>query len=89
MEFEWDEEKRLRNIEKHDFDFARVDILFDGRPNVEYRSKYEFEERWLTIGLIDDVFYTIVWTPRGKSKRIISARRARDAEERHYRAVHG
>ena len=63
MEFEWDEDKRELYLEKHDFDFDRVDILIDGRPYLSYRSKYEYEERWLTIALIDDVFYTIVWTP--------------------------
>jgi uncharacterized DUF497 family protein len=89
MEFEWDEDKRLRNIDKHDLDFLRVRLLFDGRPVFTARSKHLDEERWVTTGLVDGRFYTIIWTPRGDSIRFISARRARDAEERAYRALHG
>lgn len=33
MDFEWDEEKRLKNIEKHGIDFLDVDILF-GNPHL-------------------------------------------------------
>ncbi len=29
MRFEWDEEKRRKNIEKHGFDFADVPKLFE------------------------------------------------------------
>ncbi len=89
MEFEWDEEKRLRNIEKHDVDFVRVRQLFDGRPLLRIRSAYEGEERWLSTGYLDDVFYTVVWTARNDKTRIISMRRARDAEKRKYRELFG
>jgi len=34
MEFEWDEAKRLSNLEKHRIDFADVEAIFDGRPVV-------------------------------------------------------
>jgi uncharacterized protein len=33
MDFEWDEEKRLTNIEKHGIDFIDADILF-GNPHL-------------------------------------------------------
>lgn len=32
--FEWDENKRIRNLEKHRLDFVAVRLLFDGRPMV-------------------------------------------------------
>ena len=88
MQVEWDEAKRHANVAKHGLDFARARLLSDGRPVVSYRSSYPPEERWLTTGGIDDRLYTVVWTPRGDAIRLISARRARDAEERAYRAVH-
>jgi hypothetical protein len=34
MDFAWDEEKRLKNIEKHGTDFIDADILF-GNPPLE------------------------------------------------------
>jgi uncharacterized DUF497 family protein len=47
------------------------------------------EERRITVGLIEDVFHTAIWTKRGDAIRIISVRRSRDAEKRQYRAIHG
>ncbi len=88
MQFEWDEEKRLLNIEKHGLDFVRAQLVFDGRPIVTGRSSHPQEPRWLTTGVVDGRFYTVVWTQRYDIVRIISARRARDAEKRAYRALH-
>jgi len=88
MEFEWDEDKRQSNIEKHDIDFVRMQLLFDGRPKINASSEHEEEPRYLTTGEIDDIFYTVVWTWREGTIRIISARRARDAEKRKYRSIY-
>jgi hypothetical protein len=89
MPFEWDEDKRQSSLAKLEVDFIRARLLFDGRAVVIDRSAYPCEERYLTIGIIDDLFYTVVWTPRDGKRRLISARRARDDEKRAYRAVHG
>ena len=88
MEFEWDEEKRLRNIRKHKLDFVQAQLLFDGRPQLTWRSKFAAEERWQTTGIVDGDLYTVIWTSRGNAVRFISARRARDAEERAYRDLY-
>ena len=88
MQFEWDEDKRLLNIAKHGLDFVRAQLVFDGRPVVTGRSSHPQEARWLTTGVVDGRFYTVVWTQRYDIVRIISARRARDAEKRAYRALH-
>jgi uncharacterized DUF497 family protein len=88
MEFEWDEEKRLSNIEKHGFDFRDVEILFDGRPTYTQESPRGGEDRYLTTADFVGRLMTVVWTARGNKIRIISVRRARDAEERNYRQLH-
>jgi uncharacterized protein len=88
MLFEWDEAKREINLFKHGVDFRRVRVIFDGRPIVTERSDRNGEERLKTTGELNGRFFTVVWTPRGNAIRIISARRARDGEERAYRAVH-
>ncbi len=88
MQFEWDEAKRLSNLEKHRIDFADAKQLFDGRPVLEAESLYAHEERFLITGMIDDRLVTVIWTRRGDAIRLIPARRSRDGEERAYRAVH-
>ena len=89
MEFEWDEAKRRINLAKHGIDFFDVRRLFDGRPVVTTRSPFSDEERFLTTGIIDVRFVTAVWTRRNGAVRIVSVRRARGAEERSHRALHG
>jgi uncharacterized DUF497 family protein len=32
--FEWDENKRLKNLLRHGLDFSDRDLVFDGRPIV-------------------------------------------------------
>ena len=89
MRFEWDEAKRQSNLAKHGVDFLRARALFDGRPTLTVPNRRFEEERFATTGDIDGRFYTVIWTRRDGTTRLISARRARDAEERAYRAVHG
>ncbi|HET7036279.1 MAG TPA: BrnT family toxin [Thermomicrobiaceae bacterium] len=88
MEFEWDEAKRRINLIKHGIDFIDAELLFDGRPVCTIRSVFPNEERYLTTGIIEDHVVTVVWTQRGERLRLISARRARDAERRAYRALY-
>ncbi|MGH6903977.1 MAG: BrnT family toxin [Geminicoccaceae bacterium] len=44
MRFEWDDRKRLANLEKHGLDFRRAVQVFDG-PSFSYRSSRQYEER--------------------------------------------
>jgi uncharacterized DUF497 family protein len=88
MRFEWDEAKRLANIEKHGIDFVRATSAFDGRVALTIPSRRFGELRFLTVARIDGKLVSVVWTPRGQgSTRLISARRASSAEERQYRQL--
>lgn len=88
MEFEWDENKNLSNIEKHGVDFLYAAQAFDGRPVFTYHSARGGEDRWGTVALMDDgKFYVVVWTPREERVRIVSAYRADDWEIREYYAL--
>ncbi len=89
MEFEWDESKRRGNLAKHGVDFLDATALFDGRPVVSVVSRHPDGPRFLTTGELDDQFYTVVWTWRRDVIRLISARRARDAEQRAHRSRYG
>lgn len=89
MRFEWDEGKRERTVRQRDVDFLRVTKLFDGRPVRTFDTSRGGEERFLTVGEIDERCFAVVWTWRGDAVRIISARRASVGEERAYRELHG
>jgi uncharacterized DUF497 family protein len=90
MGFEWDEGKRRSNIVKHGMDFQRACEIFDGRPRLDIGSPRRGEHRTLTIAVLNVTLIAVTWTLRGEdSVRVISVRRARRAEERQYRQVHG
>jgi uncharacterized protein len=87
MDFEWDEEKRLANIEKHGIDFVDAVSLFDDPHLVGSARTVGGEERRLATGMIEDSYVTAVFTMRGPIIRIISMRRARDGERQKHQKV--
>jgi uncharacterized DUF497 family protein len=89
MNFEWDENKRKINRERHKLDLIDGQDLFDGRPVIAYLSPRGGELRFVTVGLIGAKFYTVVWTERDDAIRLTPFRRARDGEERAYRSRFG
>jgi uncharacterized DUF497 family protein len=90
MLFEWDEAKRLSNITKHGLDFVRAQRVFDDRPRMTVESSRGEEQRFLSIASLDAVLVALTWTVRDDDTiRIISVRRARDAEKRQYRQLYG
>lgn len=90
MEFTWDEAKREWVLAERGIDFLRVAFeLFDGRPLLTVPTPRDEEDRFLSVGLIEGKFFAVVWTWRDNAVRIITARRARDEEEKRYCAVYG
>jgi uncharacterized DUF497 family protein len=87
--FDWDELKRRSNLDKHGLDFLRAIEVFDGRPMMHLTARHQGELRYLTVGILDDVAVTVIWTWRGTSRRLISARRARREEREAYRQLLG
>jgi len=87
--FDWDETKRQKNLEKHHLDFRDARLIFDGRDTVHVPALKNEEARFLSIAIIGEKFYTVVWTWRLSTRRIISFRRSRHGEERAYRQIHG
>ncbi|MEM8780474.1 MAG: BrnT family toxin [Cyanobacteria bacterium P01_G01_bin.49] len=83
--FEWDENKRQANIEKHGIDFADLDELFT-KPfleRIDNRIDYG-ETRIILLGQLNGVILYVVYTWRGSARRFISARRANQRERRKY-----
>jgi uncharacterized protein len=87
MEFEWDEQKAARNLEKHRIGFDDAIGIFAG-PVLEMRSDREGEERYRAIGVTDGRELAVIYTLRQGRYRIISARRAKARERGAYRQAH-
>ena len=85
MRFEWDEAKRLANIEKHGVDFADVPPMFDGDVFTIEDQRFEYDEiRYITFGLLKFRVIVVAHTDEEDVIRIISARKATQNEEKLY-----
>ena len=90
MDFCWDEAKREWVLAERGIDFLRISfVFFDGRPLLTVSARRGDEERFLSIGVIEGKFFAVVWLWREGAIRIVTARRARDGEEKQYRALFG
>jgi uncharacterized DUF497 family protein len=85
MGFEWDEAKRLANLDKHGINFIDVPEVFEGDIVTVEDDRYSYgEQRFVTFGLLQGRVVAVVHTDRGESIRIISARKATKNEQRSY-----
>jgi uncharacterized protein len=89
VEFEWSEPKRLAVLDARRLDFLDGRRLFDGRQICTAPSPRGVEERWVSIGELDNEVIAVVWTRRGSAIRIITMRKARDEEKRRFRSLYG
>ena len=85
MAFEWDPRKAVSNARKHGIGFAEAVPVLEDERAVTLRDDAYGEERWVTIGM-DAVgrVLVVVYTWRGDSIRIISARAATRKEHEQY-----
>lgn len=79
--------KRLAVARERGLDFIDGQELFDGRPLYTYPSPRGSEPRWVSIGHLGGHMVAVIWTIRGDNIRIITMRRARDAEKRRFSAL--
>lgn len=83
--FEWDEKKREINLSKHGIDFIDAKEIWQRHVlEIESPQAQHDEKRFLAIGEMSGICITVIYTWRDKTRRIISARRARDNEKEAY-----
>jgi len=84
--FEWDADKSERCLAERGFDFDYVTRIFstDFIEWTDHRRDYG-EERFVTVGTVEDQVFTVIWTPRGDLRRVISARPASRSEREQLR----
>ncbi|MBI4672002.1 MAG: BrnT family toxin [Chloroflexi bacterium] len=84
MHYEWDVSKAQANLRKHGVDFADAATVFsDDYALTIPDEEIEHEDRYVTIGM-DALgrILVVVYTWRGETIRIISARKAERYERR-------
>jgi uncharacterized DUF497 family protein len=87
MIYEWDENKRISNLEKHGLDFAEAYFVFEDSGCVKYpENKRDYgETREAIIGSLNGEFICYVcYAKRSDKIRIISFRRASRKERSIY-----
>lgn len=86
MIIEFDTTKREKTLLELGLDFADSGKVFEGLHFNARDDRFEYgEERFITVGLLDDRTVVIVWTPRQDARRIISMRYANDREISRYK----
>ncbi|WP_082819010.1 BrnT family toxin [Cupriavidus nantongensis] len=85
MIIEFDPAKRDRTLGERGLDFARASEVFAGThfTGEDTRERYP-EPRYITVGTLDGRMVVMVWTTRGKARRIISMRKANEREQARY-----
>ena len=87
MAFGWNEENRQANLVKHGIDFRQMPELFDGSTVEAVDGRFNYgETRINCLGEIEGRIFVVTITWRGATRRIISARKAYDREQRTYHA---
>ncbi len=85
MKFEWDENKRLSNLQRHGFDFADAWRVFESYRVIFIDDRFDYgEHRRVTIGLLNGRIVTTVYTEDDEIIRIISLRKATKNEQTRY-----
>ncbi len=83
--FEWDPRKAAANVRKHGIYFADAVVVLEDERAITLHEVADDEVRRITIGM--DALarvLTVVYTWRGNTVRVISARTATPNEHRQY-----
>ena len=80
MEFEFDDLKSRRNMEKHGIGFIEAQKIWEDTDLIEIPARADDEPRYLVIGRHQGTYWSGIVTYRGEKIRIIYVRRSRKEE---------
>jgi len=85
MEIEYDPFKQRITLQERGLDMSDTAEVFDG-PNLTFEDiRFDYgENRFVTVGYMNDKLVVLAWTFRGKARRIISLRQANKREKKTY-----
>ena len=85
MQIEFDTAKKVKTLAERGLDFARAGEVFASRHLSTADDRFAYgEQRFITLGWLDDRLIVLAWTPRGEVRRIISMRKANEREQTKY-----
>ena len=85
MVVEFDAAKRDATFETRGLDMARAGEVFAGATLTVEDDRQDYgEDRFITIGFLDERMVILAWTPRNGARRIISMRKANEREQALY-----
>ena len=84
--YEWDQDKRGVNLNKHGVDFADIEH-FQWDSALVGRSDRHGETRYIGVGYLQGLLHVVVFTDRESTTRIISLRKASQEERLRYAAA--
>jgi uncharacterized DUF497 family protein len=85
MKAVWDEPKRRANLKKHGLDFADAARVLEGVTYTFEDTRFNYDEqRFITLGMLDDSVVVIAHTETARELRIISMRKATRYEQTLY-----
>ncbi len=86
MKFEWDENKRRTNIQKHGLDFRDAWKVFNYPMLIALDDREDYgEDRYIGIGMLERRIVVVVYTERSEDTiRIISMMKALTHERNRY-----
>ncbi|MEH6643617.1 BrnT family toxin [Vreelandella glaciei] len=84
-DIEYDLSKQQATLAHRGLDFNDAPTVFAGKTLAMIDDRQDYgEERIITVGTLSERVVIIVWTPRGKKRRIISMRYANERERQRY-----
>jgi hypothetical protein len=86
MKFEWDENKNIININKHEVSFIEAEKAFFDEKRViaiDIKHSIEEEKRYFCYGKIKDEILTVRFTMRNEKIRIFGAGFWREGREKY------
>ena len=85
MKISYDPQKRASTLLLRGLDFDDATKVFAGLTTdaLDDRKVYG-EPRYQSFGLLQGRLVTLIWTPRGEARHIISMRKCNDKEQKKY-----
>ena len=81
MRITFDAVKREKTLRERGLDFARARVVFEGLTITLPDQRQDYGDPcFITAGWLDERLVVLVWTPRGRARRIISMRKANERE---------
>jgi uncharacterized protein len=88
VDFEWDETKRLSNLEERGVDFRDAALIFEGTVIAKEDTRENYgEQRFRAVGQVDNEYYVVAYTWRGSVLRIISAWKVDEDGRKRYEEI--